>query len=444
MTITADNLKERYHEATEYLDDEYAYFLTHVLNIGQPEWFAGVPTACVAVEKGVKESKYNTDFRFIFNPEFAKTLDAKGMGFVLAHETMHIVLNHLKLGKRFKDAQRFNVAADCVINDYLASMGIEPITFEGGGKVMRGEDIVGYDCANATVSDVYVDVKPQQEGDGEGDGQGQGGYGNYGKGSKPIDDHNWIHDPDAGKQKEKGIDEANKGNSNTPQTVERTRQDDDFRSSMAGTGVGGRQVFAEKHGIGLKWADLLQKVNPFMFKGGPKPRPAWHKRPRKLGAFPNVNLPVKEAGVRDKGGEVPAIVMALDTSGSIGYEQANEFVNLAKSVPQRKIKLFVCTFTTQYEELDLDNPQWSSGGTAFDPISSYIEEVVMPKNKGNYPKAVVVVTDGYANFNHKYPTGHEDAWWWLITHDSGSYGGYGYEQRPGHDEKLNDYVARKK
>jgi predicted metal-dependent peptidase len=452
---TQQNLKQQYRDATEYLDNEYAYFLTHVLNIGQPEWSVGIPTAAVAVLHGEDLKKANTDFHFLFNPEFAKQLTPETMGFILAHETLHVVLNHLKLSKRFKDPQRFNVAADCVINDYLVNMGLMPI--EG---LCRGENIVGYNCANATVSEVYADVKPMscekcggtgQKQDGSGDpcdecggtgqaqGDGdQGGYGQYGGGAKPIDDHNWIHDPDAGKKKEKAIDDANKGNQSVPKEVERTKQDDDFRSKMAGSGVGGRQAFMENKSVGLKWADLLQKVNPFMFKSGPKPRPVWHHRPRKLASFPEVNLPVKDPGVKDRGGDTPAIVMALDTSGSIGQQQANEFVNLARSVPQKKIKLFVCTFTTKYEELDLENPQWSSGGTAFDPISDYIDDVVRPQNKGKYPKAVVVVTDGYADFYNKFPTGEEDAWWWLLTENHGGYG-----KKPGHLEKLTDYVARK-
>lgn len=455
--VPRPDLRQEYTKAVNYLDENFAYFLTHVLNIGKPQWTSAIPTAAVAVGK----DRDPDDFTFIFSPDFVKLLQLEefrgetepheAIAFILAHETMHILLNHLKLCKsdRFKDAQRFNVAADCVINDYLVGMGLK-----APENLCLGENIVGYNCANSTVTEVYNDIPEScdecggtgEVGDGDQDGDGQGGHGEAGTKPCPkchgsgggypgqqIDDHGWMHDSSQADEQK-----ADQAAGNLPSDLDRTKKDSDYQSNLnPGTGVGGKQAFMENKNVGLKWALLLEKINPFAFKRGPKPVPSWHKRPRKIAAIPGTNLPERKGGVQIGRGNRPAIVMALDTSGSIGHEQANQFVNMARSIPQDKIKLHVCTFTTQYEELDLDNPEWSSGGTHFDCISDYIEEVVMPKNRKRYPSAVVVVTDGYATFSSKRPEkGQESNWYWLLTpNGADSYG----DPLPGTVDELDKF-----
>ncbi len=475
--VPQPDLKAEYRGAVNYLDENFAYFLTHVLNIGQPRWTNAVPTAAVMVEK----DKNANDFTFVFSPDFVKMLQLEefrgkdldpeeAIAFILAHETMHILLNHLKLCKanRFKDHQRFNIAADCVINDYLVGMGLKAP--EG---LCLGENLVGYNCANSTVTDVYNDLPEscpecggtgevddsqdgdESEGDGKSEGEGQDGQGQgqgHGEGSQPcprchgsgggypgqqIDDHAWMHDSTSEQQQK--ADEAGNGNKSMPSDLDRTKKDSDFQSNLnPGVGVGGKQAFMEDKNVGLKWAELLEKVNPFAFKRGPKPRPAWNKRPRKVAGLADTMLPSREEGKEFGRGQRPAIVMALDTSGSIGQEQANQFVNMARSIPQEKIKLHVCTFTTQYQELDLENPEWSGGGTHFDCITDFITEKVMPENRKRYPSAVVVVTDGYAQFSAKRPDkGQEKNWYWLIT--PGGVTGYGGEALPGDTDELDKF-----
>lgn len=448
MTNTTD-LNELYRDGVGYLDDNFAYFLTHVLNIGRPEWNMGVPTACVGLPvppKGGKVKNFD-DYKFMFNPEFAKLFPIEGFAFIMAHETMHIVLNHLKLSQRFKNKMMFNIAADAVINDYLESMGFEipmiPDAKEGEGLI-QGEAVVGYNCAHATVGEVYADLKKEarDNGAGEGDGEGEGapteGYGD-GKGQfKQIDGHDWMHK--ATEDQQEAAENAGQANP-LPKDLDDTKQDDDRKAGykLAGNGVGSKQAFIENKDIGLKWAELMEKVNPMAFKNGPRPRPGWHRRPRKLASFPNVILPVVQEGVKNKGGNQPSIVMALDTSGSIGQEDANRFVNFARSVPQDKIKLFACTFTTQYQELDLENPSWNTGGTSFEAINEYIDNEVKGEIKDKYPTAVVVITDGYASFANT-PGGKEaDAWYWLITEGGTKGGDYG-TTFPGTVDDLVKYV----
>lgn len=433
-------LRKGYSDAIDFLDENYAYFLTHVLNIGKPQWTNIIPTAAVALFK--ESNKEREDFEFIFNPTFGSLLDTEDMAFILGHETMHVVLDHLRLARRFPDKMAFNCAADAVINDWLADMGLAlPKVL----PVVTGERLVGKNVANSTVADVYAMLKKQQQqcncdscdcedkddcndgncdcdechGHGQGEGKcgdqegDQSGYGAYGQGYGQIDDHGWIHGAteDQAKKTEKALEGA-EGKDKLPQSLEDKKQDE-AQKGYSPTGLAGGGPFKEL-GIKFKWAELLKKINPFVFNQGPKPKASWHRKPRKLMGFPGTNLPTYAQGDKKLGGTKPAIVMALDTSGSIGYEDSNRFVNLARIVPQQKIKLFVCTFTERYRELDLENPQWNSGGTEFGAIEKYIQEVVMPANRGRYPTSVVVVTDGMANFYQAKPQEHKP-WLWLLT-----------------------------
>lgn len=433
------NLQQQYLDGVNFLDENYAYFLTHVLNIGKPKQVGFIPTAAVAIEKG----KNMDDFTFLFNAKFAETLDTEEFAFVLAHETMHIVLNHLKLAQkdRFKDKKRFNVAADCVLNDYLVGMGFTPMK-----GLYYGKEVVGYNAAHSTVGEVYDDIPEDWvknnmgkcDGNHTNDPSKAGGIcdgscGHY----REIDSHDWMHDADADEQE--AAEGASENNPHMPQDLDRTKKDDEFKSSLPpGSGVGSKEAFSEVEGVGLKWGKLLEKVNPFVFKGGPKPRATWAKPARKVAAMPETRLPVTLPGKTGIGTKKPAIVMALDTSSSIGYEQSNQFVNMARSVPQQHIKLFPCTFTTQYQPLDLDEPEWSSGGTAFDCIQGFIDDHVLPNNHRRYPTAVIVVTDGEADFDSRMPTGQDaKSWWWLMTGSRTTT--WRGEALPGHIEQLNDF-----
>lgn len=432
MGLFDRNLKQKWDEAIEYLDENYAFFLTHVLNIGKPEWNDAARTACVAVMKDDDAD----NFKFLFAPSFLEKLDVETAAFVAAHETMHILLNHLRLAKQFDDPQKFNIAADCVINDYLVKAGLKP--FEGG---MYGQEQVGMDCSNLTVSEVY-DMLPDtpKHGDGKCDGNCQPGpsTGHAPNGTctcpgqyQEMDNHDWMHDG-TDEQADKLDDFYEQNKNEMPMEMDDKRDDEAGNQSgmkMAGSEKGNEDKFVKQYGVSFHWVQLLREVDPDIFKARgmtPPPLPSFRQHRRKLAAFPDTRLPIYEKDHRfDKlKNEVPSIVMALDTSGSIAQQDRRLFVSLAQTIPQERIKLHACTFTTEYMELDLENPRYNSGGTSFSAIEQYIKKIVEPQ-LGHYPKAVVVVTDGYASFDRGGPSEeHLDRWLWLLT-DGGTLDYYG-------------------
>lgn len=432
--LSSFDYKQGYRDSVDFLDENFAFFLTHILNMGTPHLDASVPTAAVMIPKDGKPA----DFRFAFNPNLFALLTTEERAFVLGHETLHVLLNHLSLlvrgqaAGKFKDGRKFNIAADCVINDWLVNMGLEPGRLADFGAF--GPKVVGYDCSNATVSEVYVNI-PEQDPDEQGEGgEGSGdpleeflkGAGS-GQGGQGFDDHEWLK---GATQEQQDAAEAMSKGADMPEDLTDKKDDDQSTSKYgnpgggAGSGQGALQSFIEKKGVTMAWAELLREIDPDAFKsGGDRPRPSYHKARRKIIGVANaydtpIILPV-EREVYNPRGECPAIFMALDVSGSCAHH-ANTFVTLARSVPQKKIKLFAATFSDGCEYLDLENPKWRGGGTSFSPIENYIRTKVVPE-LGHYPKAVVVVTDGEGHFGGIKPEGkNADKWLWLLT-DGGTY-----------------------
>lgn len=57
------------------------------------------------------------------NPQFTYNMDLTGKVFVMAHEIMHCVLNHLRRGKHH-DPEKSNIAADYEVNISLVDIGL--------------------------------------------------------------------------------------------------------------------------------------------------------------------------------------------------------------------------------------------------------------------------------------------------------------------------------
>jgi predicted metal-dependent peptidase len=434
-----------FDQGLEYLNQEYPFFVTHVLNIGPPRWTNEIDTAAVQTFT----PQQTDDFQFIFNPEFAKQLSAAEIGFVAAHETMHILLNHLKLAQQFDNHSLFNLSADAVINDFLYEQGLE--LPEG---VVTGQELIGEDCSGLTVSEVYSRAELEQINNSNTQSKDSNSTEER---FRSFDDHQWLHaDPndDNTKQAIADIEQAyQQVKDQLPDQIGEMRDTvaapSRFSAQQAGSGDDNQlRKWREDSGLSLDWEDLLNEIDPDILADlskGPPPRHSFARRPRNLLAFPDTILPTIHKPEKDSGKnrEKPTIVMALDTSGSIGSKTANQFVTLAKSIPQDKVNLFVCTFTTKYRSLDLDHPFFSGGGTSFSAIEEYIQNKVIGKKASdsnqilnNYPKSVIVITDGYAAFNRSAKPSNQqlsENWMWLICNG-------GRNSQLGRSSYLNRFI----
>lgn len=513
-------LKRRYQEAVQFLDDNYAYFLTHVLHIGRPMWNEAVGTAAVMMQKNENTNKTDYDFNFLFAPSFASKLDTPALAFILAHEAYHIILNHLKLYSKFVDndrvnalqkkrekgekltkkewkeiivnrqnSQRFNIAADCVINDSLVNAGMDDSAFynnpgspmytdqapEGVATLCRGQEKVGEDASLLTVTDVYEllmqqnkkqdqdDQQSEEGGEDRPSRDGIPGDGDMdGRGYQALDNHDWMLDPefademaDAIDKLQQEIEDAGKMPQDVQDKIEeedggQTKAQQQLANSMrAGSEAGNMKAFMGQTGAKLGWVKLLKEIDPDIFKEpgiGKPPVAQWHKRPRKLAGMRKVHLPVREKAHREKESrEKPAIVLALDVSGSIGPKDADRFIELAKSIPGERIKLFCATFDTQYVKINDIHTETNfriGGGTDFTAVANYVNNEVIPELKGKYPKAIVVITDGQAGMNNRPDAKQGESWFWLISPaDRADHSYCDPSLTIGRRDKLENYVV---
>jgi predicted metal-dependent peptidase len=311
-----------------------------------------------------------TDGRAIyFNRKFFEPLTVKQVEFVIAHEILHNVFDHM--GRREgRNARIFNIAADyCangqIVRDRIGDHNIPGITifhdqkyYGMGAEQIYDEIFEKHDeeelNALGQLLDDHIDW-----GDQDGGGNGQPRY------SK--EELKQIRD----EMREATIAAAQAaGAGNTPGMVQR--------------------MIKELTEPKMNWREILRQQiqstirNDYTFM-----------RPNRKGWHMNAILPGTNYD------ESIDICVSIDMSGSIGDEQAKDFLTEIKGIMQEykdfKIKLW-CFDTRVYNEADYDGysmdefddyEPMGGGGTEFDANWEYMKE------HNINPKKFIMFTDGY-------------------------------------------------
>jgi hypothetical protein len=450
-----DKAENTYREALRWLNYMYPNLHTHVLNLGKPKYVNGVSTAAVQHHgDGLVASSRSHYFEFLINPNFEKTLNKQDYAFILCHETFHILLGHLAVYKKFDNPMKFNIATDCIINDWLYNYGIEPDQFEP----LFGPNIVGFNTAQSSLEEIYrlipEEMCPQ---DGKCTGNCSGDpddSGDVGSGTctcpQTVDDHNTMFGNGDGSpgqidpnEVKKAIEDFIAGGKfdGLPDTAKdfifdnnevarKLLQDDRPQGGWSPTGFGLTVEEQLADGVSLKWAELMQEITPDLYNSGnfdtAKERSFSRTNKKMVTVYPRVVLPAlfnKTGGVgNNRNKDENTFVLALDCSGSVTSEDKRMFLALAHSIPTSRAKVYACTFSTDYVPYDLNGPpgqRTAGGGTDFSAIEAFIQNDVV-KDLGKYPKAVVVITDGWATFCRNTPSDAQlkNSWYWLLSGNS--------------------------
>lgn len=333
-----------------------------------------VPTACT---NGRDE---------IYGREFVKRLDDKELTFVMLHETLHKAYRHLTTWTKLhnEDAQLTNMACDFVINLQIIDMDKEgqllkmPM-FEGKAIGLIDEKYRGMN-----VKQVFDLLKQDKQGGqgmfakGEGD-QDASGMGNG------MDDHDWDGAKAMSKEEvealQKEVDQA-------------IRQGIINHNKMHGNGAGGMsRELGELLEPEVNWKDQLREFVKSTCNA--RDASSWRKVNRRyLGS--GVYMPSLI------GESVGHLVIGIDTSGSIGGHELNEFLTevqaIADEVHPSKVDLLYWDSEVagheEYDQYSFANIKNSTkpmggGGTAPSCVSSYL------KQKNINPEAVIMLTDGF-------------------------------------------------
>jgi len=325
-----------------------------------------------------------TDGRNLYwNRQFFEQLTTRQIEFVIAHEILHCVYDHLTR-REDRDPKIYNIAADYIVNNTLVRERIgekvdqfpifQDFKYEGWSSEAVYDDIYGkYDDEELEALGQLLDEHIDWEGEGDKDkGEGKSGeeQDGEGKGSRPSytkEELRKIRD----EIKESMINAAQSaGAGNVPGEIQR--------------------MIKELTEPKMNWRELLRQQiqstirNDYTFS---RPsRKGWH-----TGAvLPGMNFD-----------QTIDICIALDMSGSIGDEQAKDFLGEIKGIMEEykeyNIKLW-CFDTAVYNEQDfgsdtgediMDYEIYGGGGTEFMANWEYMKE------NDIVPKKFIMFTDGY-------------------------------------------------
>jgi predicted metal-dependent peptidase len=157
--------------------------LTHII-----PWFGGLLSKLRVIYTFHVDTQATDGYNLFVNPQFTYNLDLTGKVFVMAHEVVHCLLNHMRRGAKH-DPTKSNIAADYEVNCYINDIGlVKPAHMEKIGALYDkkysglGYETI-YDMNPSGPSDsMQPDQSQQQQAQknqqqDKGDGQGQGGSG---------------------------------------------------------------------------------------------------------------------------------------------------------------------------------------------------------------------------------------------------------------------------
>jgi len=318
-----------------------------------------------------------------FNSQFFNAMSNKEIEFVIAHEILHCVFDHLgRRGERHP--MLYNIAADYIVNNTLVRDRI-------GEKPKIVDCYQDFKYEGWTSEDVYDDLLKKAEDELEEMGE-------------MLDEHvDWDSDDGNGEEGEESTDKNGNRVSNKPGKLSEEEQrqiKDEVKESMlsaaqsAGAGnvpAGVARMIKELTEPKMNWRELLRQQIQSTIRSD-----FTFARPSRKGQMTGAILPGMDFD------ETIDICVALDMSGSIGESQARDFLSEIKGIMDEykdyRIKVW-CFDTAVYGEQDFsadggeeltDYEIKGGGGTEFMANWDYMKE------NDIQPKKFIMFTDGYA------------------------------------------------
>lgn len=309
-----------------------------------------------------------------YGADFIADLNDKQLRFLILHEVYHKLYRHLTTWQHLykQDAQLANMACDYVINVKIADDNEQDKFATMDGKLKCGcydKKYRGWDSAQ-----VFNDLKQQggvsDDTNGQGNGQPQG-----------FDQHGWddAAEMSADEQRDlaREIDEA-------------IRQG----ALVAGkNGSGGDRDLAELLTPQVDWREVLREFVQTTCAGSDY---STYRRPNRRYLSSGMYMP---SGISESVGE---LIVAVDTSGSIGQRELSVFLSEIKeicdTVHPDAIRLLywdtkVCRderyVGTECEDLAKSTKPAGGGGTCVECVTDYITQEQIKA------QACIVLTDGY-------------------------------------------------
>ena len=323
-----------------------------------------------------------------YNTQFFNAMNNKEIEFVVAHEILHMVFDHL--GRREeRHPMLYNIAADYIVNNLLVRDRI-------GHKPSIVDCYQDFKYDGWTSEEVYEELFKDAKKNGEEAVKQLG---------EMLDEHLDMEGEDGDGSSDGDESKDSNGNSVSKSKPKYSKSEmqkikDEIKENVlsaaqtAGAGnVPGEiaRMIKELTEPKMNWRELLRQQIQSTVKSD-----YTFIRPSRKGQMSGAILP----GMNFQ--DTIDIAVALDMSGSIGDEQAREFLSEVKGIMEEyqdyNIKLW-CFDTKVYNEQDfsadggedlLDYEIMGGGGTDFMANWTYMKE------QDYVPKKFIMFTDGYA------------------------------------------------
>lgn len=351
-------VEQRLNKAViDIMAEPHYYAIAPVLMIGDKSVCDKTPTA------------YTNGRDEVYGRKFVESLNDAELRFLVLHEAYHKMYRHITTWRHlYEDNPRLaNMACDYVIN-------VKLVDGDNGKKfiVMPKVGLLNTKYRDMDSAEVYHLLKKDDDDDEGGGGGGGGGS---------MDEHGWDDAQEMSdaehKELEREIDKA-------------------IRQGVLSAGKMGSGGNRDLDGLlqpQVDWREVLREFVATTCTGNDYS--TWRK-PNRRYMSSGYYLP---SGISESVGE---LVLAIDTSGSIGSKELSSFLSEVKAicdaVHPSKVRLLywdteVCRDEV-YEQDELDRLTTSTkpaggGGTTVECVPKYIAE------HGIKPQAVVVLTDGY-------------------------------------------------
>jgi predicted metal-dependent peptidase len=289
-----------------------------------------------------------------YNPTWIETLTVSEVTGVMAHEVMHLaMLHHTRRSAR--NSKKWNIAADYVIN----------LIIDRAGFILPKDRLLNPAYDKMSTEHVYSILPDEDLGNGDPGGCGE------------------VRD-----------------SPNSTSDSQRKAEEADWKVAVATALLAAKQTGTLPADLArlideifipvLPWKDLLRR---FMTEKTNDDFSWRHGNRRFLSS--GLYLPSRES---EASGE---IVVIIDTSGSIGEKELNEFgseINgIHKEVRPSKLHVIYCDSIVNHVDCfspddEIELSARGGGGTNFAPPFTYMDE------HGIEPKCAVYLTDGYGPF----------------------------------------------
>jgi predicted metal-dependent peptidase len=347
----------------------------------------------------------------VYGVEFMETLTDPQLAGLVLHEKLHIVLRHpIRLHGIFKkDPMLTNMAADFAANILINDLKNKCVELPPGAlldEMFRGWSVVKiYDYLKQNVTNPPPPPRGRKPGEG-GNGGNCSGQGE----TVTVNGKQYS----TGKMDEHDFDEMGGATPEELGKIEKDINEALHQGGILAGRLGAKVPRAIKDLLVAKvdWRDALRDFWSTVVRG--KDEFSWKSYDMRRYSM-GMLLPVS---ISETIGEV---IVAIDTSGSIGQRELSEFatelVSLCNAVSPSSLRVLWWDTQVHGEQLFVDNydeiatmlKPLGGGGTHVSSVSKYLVE------HDARPEAVIIFTDGHVeqpiDWKHDAPT------LWLITHN---------------------------